>query len=79
MGNGLEGQKTFTFPQSKRPIEQASRPSTTPLPGERYTGLNKSTLDFIVKLTQAGFWGNVEIKFEDGKVTHILQTRSIKP
>jgi len=75
MGNGLEGQKAFTFPQSKRPSE----PVNKALPGQQYVGLNKSTLDFIIKLTQAEFFGTVEIKFENGKVTHILQTRSIKP
>jgi len=75
MGNGLENQRTFTFPQSKRPTESVDKS----LPGQQYAGLNKSTLDFIVKLTQANFFGTVEIKFESGKVTHIEQRRSIKP
>jgi hypothetical protein len=75
MGNGLENQKTFPFPSQKKFSETGS----APLPGQRYVGLNKSTLDFIVKLTETNFFGTVEIKFDGGKVVHINQTRSIKP
>jgi len=75
MGNGLENQKTFTFPQGK--VDGARAPAS--MPGDRYVGLNKSTLDYINKLTLGNFFGTVEIKFEGGKVVHIMQSRSIKP
>jgi hypothetical protein len=71
MGTGLEDQKTFEFPKSK-PIDKV-------MPGEQYMGLNKSTHDFINKLTLANFFGSLELKFESGKIVHIIQNRSIKP
>lgn len=80
MGNGLEGQKTFEFPQKKKPMHPAEvREQAKQLPGEQYQGLNKKVLDFILKLTLGKFYGKVILTFEAGEIKHVEERLSIKP
>lgn len=36
-------------------------------------------IEMIKQLIREKFWGILELKFEDGKLVHIRQTKNIKP
>jgi len=64
MGNGLEFEK-----------DRASLGKSE----NHYAGLNKSTHEFILKLTLAKFFGSLKLTFVDGKIVDIDHRRHIKP
>lgn len=41
--------------------------------------VNKVTYDLLERLTLTSYYGNVELKFESGKVVIIKKTETIKP
>jgi hypothetical protein len=62
---------------SKEQATLFDRPMSTV--GDQYYGLNKSTLDHIVKLTMENFFGSLTLKFENGKIVNIKKETNIKP
>lgn len=56
-----------------------SRASLTAPKVEPANSINKRVNDYILNLTASNFFGKVELTFENGKVIHITQTKSIKP
>ena len=43
------------------------------------TPTNDSTFDYIRDLMAQCFWGTVTLKFQDGKLIHVAEERSLKP
>lgn len=36
-------------------------------------------LAFVQRLAESGFWGNISLKLEDGRITHVRQEENFKP
>ena len=36
-------------------------------------------LAFVQRLAEAGFWGNISLKLENGRITHVRQEENFKP
>jgi hypothetical protein len=40
---------------------------------------NAGTFDYLRRLAEAGFWGSITVKFENGVVVHIRREENLKP
>ena len=36
-------------------------------------------LAFVQRLAESGFWGNISLKLEKGRITHVRQEENFKP
>jgi hypothetical protein len=56
--------------------------STKSTPAPQAAVLHPDTavaLAFVQRLAESGFWGNISLKLEDGRVTHVRQEENFKP
>lgn len=50
-----------------------------PSPESNLLGANEAVERFLRELAGCRFWGTVTVKFEAGKVVHLVEERSFKP
>jgi hypothetical protein len=43
------------------------------------TQANEAVLTYLVSLFSTGFWGSIEVKFQDGQITHMRREENLRP
>ena len=56
-----------------------SNKSTSASPSAGLHSDTEVALAFVKSLAAAGFWGNISLKLEGGRITHIRQEENFKP